>query len=93
MKNDKGFKKRIDMRENAILINDIRKWLLSRKRLIVLAMIMAQMKTFVHFEYINHKFLFRLKMSCFKKLYSSQETKVVYNKSKRENKDYDKKKY
>ena len=93
MKNDKGFKKRIDMRENAILINDIRKWLLSRKRLIVLAMIMAQMKTFVHFEYINYKFLFRLKMSYFKKLYSSQETKVVYNKSKRENKDYDKKKY
>ena len=93
MKNDKGFKKRIDMRENAILINDIRKWLLSRKRLIVLAMIMAQMKTFVHFEHINYKFLFRLKMSCFKKLYSSQETKVVYNKSKRENKDYDKKKY
>ena len=63
------------------------------KWLIVLAMIMAQMKTFVHFEYINYKFLFRLKMSCFKKLYSSQETKVVYNKSKRENKDYDKKKY
>ena len=54
---------------------------------------MAQMKTFVHFEYINYKFLFRLKMSCFKKLYSSQETKVVYNKSKRENKDCDKKKY
>ena len=38
------------------------------KWLIVLAMIMAQMKTFVHFEYINHKFLFRLKMTWFKKL-------------------------
>ena len=30
-KNDKDFKKRIDMRESTILINNIRKWLLSRK--------------------------------------------------------------
>ena len=44
------------------------------------------MKTFVHFEYINYGFLFRQKMSWFKKLYSSQEKKVVY-----ENKDGDKK--
>ena len=43
---------------------------------------MALMKTFIHFEYINYRFLFRQKMSWFKKLYSSQETKVVY-----ENKD------
>ena len=31
MKNDKGFYIRVDMKENAVLINDIRKWLLSRK--------------------------------------------------------------
>ena len=31
MKNDKGFDIRVDMKENAVLINDIRKWLLSRK--------------------------------------------------------------
>ena len=39
---------------------------------------MALMKTFIHFEYINYGLLFRQKMSWFKKLYSSQETKVVY---------------
>ena len=49
-------------------------------------MVMVLMKTFVHFEYINYGFLFRQKMSWFKKLYSSQEKKVVY-----ENKDGDKK--
>ena len=31
MKNDKGFHIGVDMKENAVLINDIRKWLLSRK--------------------------------------------------------------
>ena len=31
MKNDKGFDIRVDMKENAVLVNDIRKWLLSRK--------------------------------------------------------------
>ena len=54
-------------------------------------MIMELMKTFVHLEYINYEFLFRQKMSWFKKLYSSQETKVVYEKSKSENKDDNKK--
>ena len=31
MKNDKGFDIRVDVRENGILVNDMRKWLLSRK--------------------------------------------------------------
>ena len=31
MKNDKGFDIRVDMKEKAVLVNDIRKWLLSRK--------------------------------------------------------------
>ena len=31
MNNDKSFNIRVDMRENAVLINDMRKWLLSRK--------------------------------------------------------------
>ena len=31
MKNDKGFDIRVDMKENAVLINDIRKLLLPRK--------------------------------------------------------------
>ena len=31
MKNDKGFDIRVNMKENAVLINDIRKWLLTRK--------------------------------------------------------------
>ena len=31
MKNDKGFDIRADMKENAVLIDDIRKWLLSKK--------------------------------------------------------------
>ena len=56
-------------------------------------MIMELMKTFVHFEYINYEFLFRQKMSWFKKLYSSQETKVVYGKLKSESKDDNKKEY
>ena len=54
-------------------------------------MIIELVKTFVHFEYINYEFLFRQKMSWFKKLHSLQETKVVYKKSKSENKDDDKK--
>ena len=52
---------------------------------------MELMKTFVHFEYINYEFLFRQKMSWFKKLHCFQETKVVYKKSKSENKDDNKK--
>ena len=91
MKNDKGFDIRIDMRENTVLIHAIRKWLLSRKMIDFGAMIMVQMKKFVHFEYINYKFLFRLKMSWFKNFYSSQETKFVYEKSKSKSKDDDKK--
>ena len=31
MKNDRGFDIRVDMREKVVLINDMRKWLLSRK--------------------------------------------------------------
>ena len=31
MKNDKGFDIRVDVRENGILVNDMRKLLLSRK--------------------------------------------------------------
>ena len=31
MNNDKGFDIRVDMRENAVLINGMRKWLQSRK--------------------------------------------------------------
>ena len=31
MNNDKSFNIRVDMRENAVLINDMRKWLLRRK--------------------------------------------------------------
>ena len=62
------------------------------KWLIVLAMIMVQMKIFVHFEYINYTFLFKLKLTWFKKLYSSEETKVVFEKLKSENKGDDKKK-
>ena len=30
MKNDKGFHIRVDLRENTVLVNDMRKWLLSR---------------------------------------------------------------
>ena len=53
---------------------------------------MVQMKIFVHFEYINYTFLFKLKLTWFKKLYSSEETKVVFEKLKSENKGDDKKK-
>ena len=34
MKNNKGFDIKFDMRENAVLVNDMRKWLLSRKTIV-----------------------------------------------------------
>ena len=55
MKNDKGFDIRVDMKENAVLVNDMRKWLLSRKWLIEQVMIMVLTNTFLHLEYIKHE--------------------------------------
>ena len=47
MKNDKGFNIRVDMRENAVLVNDMRKWLLSRR---IMDRIGNDYETYQHFS-------------------------------------------
>lgn len=89
IKNGKGFDIRVDINENLVLVSDIRKWLLTRKVIDCIGSDYGTIEKICTLRIYRLWILFRKKISWLKKLYSLQETKVKYEKSKSEDKKDD----